>query len=161
MSHGSAQASPGGCPSGRSWSNTARCSLLRFYPVARSRHLHRTLREPAADGLAGGLSMVIGREEQRPRLLVGSPVGDDLARLRVSPVVKLELLDPVVGADEDRPTVTREVAAAGGVLDDDLPRGTLPQRKLLHHAGILDRRARVPDHVEWEQEPVLVIEEAG
>src|SRR3954466_2574178 len=50
--------------------------------------------------------------------------------------------------------------AAGRILHRDLPGGTLSQRQLLH-AGILHRGAGVPDEMEREQEPVLIVEETG
>ena len=55
---------------------------------------------------------------------------------------------------------TGQVAATRRVLHHHLPGLPLPERKLVH-AGVLDRRSGVPDEVEGEQQPVLIVEEAG
>src|SRR4051812_37228416 len=131
------------------------CSL-RADPVFRSRHLDRHIREEDVQRVVVGLALMIQGEEQRSGLFVIGPGRNDGAGLLRSPAVIDELLHATIGADIDVPGVTWRIAAVGRVFHDQLLARSIPQRQLLHSL-FGHGRARVPDYVKGQQQPILVI----
>src|SRR5262249_22924876 len=131
---------------------------LRVYPVGRTDQSGGDVREPDAHRLAVGHPALLQGDEERPNHPLVTPGHDDGARLDRSPVAKVQLPDPAVIADEERPGVTRRVATLRGIPHHDLPGGPLPQRELLD-AFVLYCRAGIPGEMQGEQEGVRIIDE--
>jgi hypothetical protein len=64
----------------------------------------------------------------------------------------------VVRADEEFPSVARRVPALRGIRHHDSFGGSFPERQFLH-ACVFDFGIAVPDQVEREQQPILIVDE--
>src|SRR5579871_2377732 len=99
------------------------------------------------------------RDQQRPSFLVASPRCHDEGRFLVPAAMVDEVLDTLISTDVEIPGIPGSVAASlRRVLDDDLLGGTATHRQFLH-ALIGDRGAGVPIRMQWEQKPVIIVDE--
>src|SRR5580704_1812405 len=102
---------------------------------------------------------MVHRDQERAGLLVARPCRSDDTRLFGSAAAVDKFLHSIVGADKEFPRIAGRVADIRGIFHYDPLGGTLPQWQFVL-ARIFDVRAAVPDNMEGEDQPILIVDES-
>src|SRR5579859_6924994 len=136
----------------------ARFVLLSVHPVIRTRHLDGNICEENPRLVAVCRPVMVCRDQERPCLLVAFPCHVNQARLCGPAMMENHFLDSIVGSNIDFPGIARGVTNIGGIFHHHMVGGTLSSWHFLH-AFIFHAGAGVPKYVEWEDQPVLIVDE--